>query len=154
MLLATYRCLRSCVGGERRTLGILREALTEPLREQIAWYIEARFGISQDAPQEAFCRLSETFKPRGDASFGGSFRYVEDLRDERRVFVNIEKCLFEEFFRRNDAPEVTPILCAFDEVWADELSDPRYGVRFERPTTLAGGDDACRFQFTKIDPTQ
>ena len=149
MLLATYRSLRSSLGDEKRALTILREALTDPLREQIIPYIETRFGIFQDAPDEAFSRVTQNFKSRGEASFGRSFRYVDDVRDDRRAFVNIERCLFNEFFRRNGAPEVTPILCALDNVWADELSKSRYGVRFQRPTTLARGDDACRFQFTK-----
>ena len=153
MLLATYRSLRSSLGDEKRALTILREALTRPLQGQITSYIQARFGISQDAPQEAFHHVSENFKSRGELSFGRSFRYVDAIHDDRRAFVNIERCLFNEFFRRNGAPEITPILCALDNVWADELSKPRYGVRFERPTTLAKGDDACRFQFTKTEPS-
>jgi hypothetical protein len=154
MLLATYRSLRSSLGDGKRALTVLREALTRPFEEQITSYIRARFGISQDAPQEAFHRVSENFKSRGEVSFGRSFRYVDDVRDDRRAFVNIERCLFNEFFRRNGAPEITPILCALDNVWADELGKPRYGIRFERPTTLAKGDDACRFQFTKTEPSE
>ena len=154
MLLATYMSLYSSLGDKERTLTIFREALTCPLREQITSYIEARFGICQDTPQEAFHRVSENFKSRGEVSFGRSFRYVDDIRDERRVFVNIERCLFDEFFRQNRASEITPILCALDNVWVDELSKPRYGVRFERPTTLVKGDGACRFQFTKTEPSE
>jgi len=130
------------------------EALTRPFQEQITSYIEARFGIVQDAPEEAFSNISRNFKSRGEVSFGRSFRYADEVWDDRRVFVNIERCLFHEFFRRNGALEVTPILCALDNVWADELSKARYGVRFERPTTLARGDDACRFQFTKTEPPE
>jgi hypothetical protein len=149
LFLATYRSLRASLGDEPRALEVLREALTEPFREQITSYIQARFGISQDSPAEAFRRVSENFRSRGEATFGRGFRYADDARDEGRVFVNVERCLFNEFFGRNGAPEVTPVLCAMDNVWADELSKPAYGVRFERPTTLARGDDACRFQFTK-----
>jgi hypothetical protein len=151
MLLATYRSLRSSLGDEERTLKLLGEALMRPLREQITSYIETRFGISQDAPEETFRRVSQNFKSRGEVNAGRGFRYVDDVRDDRRAFVNIERCLFNDFFRQNGAPEVTPILCALDNVWADELSKPRYGVRFERPTTLARGDDACRFHFTKTE---
>jgi hypothetical protein len=154
VLLAIYRSVRSALGDEERALTVLGEALTGPLRQQITSYIDNRFGISQDAPEEAFHRVSQNFKSRGEASFGRSFRYVDDVRDERRAFVNVERCLFNEFFRQNGAPEVTPILCALDNVWADELSKPRYGVRFERPTTLAKGDEACRFQFTKTEPSK
>ena len=151
IVLATYRSLRSSLGDEGRALTMLREALTCPLRDQIVPYIEARFGILEEAPEEGFQRVSENFRSRGEVSFGRGFRYVDDVRDDRRAFVNIDRCLFNEFFRQNGAPEITPILCALDNVWADELSKPEYGVRFERPTTLAGGDDACRFQFTKTN---
>ncbi|MBE9103012.1 hypothetical protein IQ267_26560 [filamentous cyanobacterium LEGE 07170] len=37
-----------------------------------------------------------------------------------------------------------------DSLWIDELEQPRYGLRFGRPTTLTQGNDMCRFQFTKI----
>jgi hypothetical protein len=151
ILLATYRSLHSLLGDEGRIFTMLREALTCPLREQIVPYIEARFGILQDAPEEGFQRVSENFRSRGEVSFGRGFRYVDDVRDGRRAFVNIDRCLFNEFFRQNGAPEITPILCALDDVWADELCKPKYGVHFERPTTLARGDDACRFQFTKTE---
>ena len=81
-----------------------------------------------------------------------TFRYATDIRDGRRNFVKIERCFFNDFFRENRAPEVTSLYCALDKVWADVLEEQRYGVRFERPTTLANGDDACRFRFHKRDP--
>lgn len=54
---------------------------------------------------------------------------------------------FNDFFRANNANALTVVCCAMDYVWAEELAHPRYGVRFERPTTLAAGDDTCRFRF-------
>jgi hypothetical protein len=149
MLLAIYRHLRSSLGDEKRSLDLLRNALTGPLRAQISSYIQLRFGISQDAREEAFRRASENFRSRGQERFGRGFRYVDDVRDDGHVFVNIESCLFNEFFRRNGAPELMVVMCAFDSVWADELNKPEYGVRFERPTTIGQGDDVCRFQFTR-----
>jgi len=122
VLLATYRSLRSFLADEERVLAILRSALTRPFQEGITSYIETRFGISQDRPEEAFRRVSQNFRSRGEESFGRSFRYVDDVQDDRQAFVNIDRCLFNDFFRRNGAPEVTPILCALDNVWADELN--------------------------------
>ena len=81
---------------------------------------------------------------------GSTIRYVQDVQDAERSFTNIHRCFYNDFFRANGAPEVTPIFCAMDYLWAEELEKPQYGVRFERPTTLARGDDMCRFQFTKI----
>ena len=145
MLLALYRSLRSSLGDDKRTLELLHESLTGLYRPTS--YIQDRFGISQDSREEAFRRVSENFVSRGEAMFGEGFRYVDDVRDDGRVFVNVEKCLFNDFFLRNGAPEVTAVMCAFDSVWADELNKPEYGVHFERPTTFGRGDDVCRFQF-------
>jgi hypothetical protein len=149
VILAAYQHLSPVVGGPR-LLTIFLDALAKSFREQITGYLESRFGISEDAPREAFHRISENFQKRGEQRFGSAFRYTSDVQDATRNFVNIERCFFNAFFRANGATEVTPLFCALDKVWAEALEQPRYGVRFERPTTLARGDDVCRFQFHKV----
>jgi hypothetical protein len=52
------------------------------------------------------------------------------------------------YFPANGAAKVTSIFCALDNVWVDALHETRYGVRFERPSNLAQGADACRFRFS------
>jgi len=149
MILAAYRELLPLVGDEQAGLSILRNAMAAPFKERLTGYIADRFGISQDAPEEAFNRITENFKARGEERFGKAYTYVQEVEDEGRSFVNIQKCFFDDFFRANGMPEMTPIFCAMDNLWAEELEKPKYGVRFECPTTLARGDDMCRFQFTK-----
>jgi hypothetical protein len=150
IILASYRDLGNLHNDPWVGMTIVREALVKPFRESITAYIEQRFGITQDAPEKAFERYSENFKSGGEARFGSAFRYVQAVQDEMRSFTNVEKCLFHDFFRSHSAPELTPLLCALDNIWADELSHPKYGVKFERPTTLAEGHDACRFQLSRI----
>jgi hypothetical protein len=149
MILAAYQELLPLVGNEQTGLSILRNAMATPFKERLTGYIADRFGISQDAPEEAFNRIAENFKARGEERFGKAYTYVQEVQDEGRSFINIQKCFFDDFFRANGIPEVTSIFCAMDNLWAEELEKPQYGVRFERPTTLARGDDMCRFQFTK-----
>ena len=67
------------------------------------------------------------------------------------IFVNIHQCFFNDFFRANGAPELTALFCRVDNLWMDELANPKYRVRAERPTALGFGDDVCRFQFTNTD---
>lgn len=148
VVLATYQALDPYVK-RGQLLPVFLEAMAAPFRNGVSGYLESRFGVSDDAPHEAFSRISENFQKRGEERFGSTFRYAADIRDDRRNFVNIERCFFNDFFRANRAPEVTSLFCALDKVWADTLDDHRFGVRFERPTTLANGDDACRFQFSK-----
>ncbi|MBA2961705.1 MULTISPECIES: L-2-amino-thiazoline-4-carboxylic acid hydrolase [Ramlibacter] len=152
-VLAAYEELKPSVD-PARLLRIFLNAMAAPFRQQVSAYLESRFGISDDAPQEAFSRISENFQTRGEQRFGASFRYATEVRDERRNFVNIQRCFFNDFFRANRAAEVTALFCALDKVWAEALEDPRYGVRFERPTTLAADGDACRFQFHRTGSMQ
>ena len=137
------------MAGHAEVLGIFREAITAPFMQSVSQSPVNRFGISEDAPEEAFSRIAENFKRRGEERFGKAFVYVQDVQDETRSFTNIHRCFFNDFFRANGAPEVTPLFCALDNVWAAALQNGRYGVRFDRPTTLANGDDVCRFQFSK-----
>ncbi len=154
IILAAYQELRSFVGDTQPVLSILRNAMTVPFAEHLTAYIADRFGISQDAPEEAFTRIGENFKARGEERFGEAYTYVQEVQDGGRSFINIQKCFFNDFFRANGMPEVTPIFCAMDNLWAEELEKPCYGVRFERPTTLAQGGDMCRFQFSKRSAKQ
>ena len=64
---------------------------------------------------------------------------------------NIKQCGYHEFFKANGAPELTILLCDWDNNWADEIKPDKHGIEFSRPTTIAKGDDMCRFQFRKVD---
>ena len=150
LLLAAYRTLNAVTGDSAQAIAALMEATRRPFTRHIAAYLDDRFGISQDAPEEAFDRISETFKARGEERFGVTFTYVQAVQDQDRSHVNVTRCFFNDFFAANGAPEVTPILCAMDAVWAEETAHPRYGLHFERPTTLAAGGDACRFQLLRL----
>ena len=149
MILAAYQELLPLVGDKQIALSVLRNVMEAPFKEGLTGYIADRFGILQDAPEDAFNRIAENFKVRGEKRFGQTYAYVQEVQDEERSFINIQKCFFNDFFRANGMPEVTPIFCAMDNLWIAELDKPQYGVRFKQPTTLAGGDDLCRFQFTK-----
>ena len=148
IVLAVYEVLKPLTG-TAEAIAIVRDAMTAPFKERMTGYLDGRFGISQDAPAEAFVRISENFKRRGEERFGKAFVYVQDVQDADRTFTNIQRCFFNDFFRLNDAAEVTSIFCALDSVWIESLHEARYGVRFERPSTLAQGADACRFQFRR-----
>jgi len=148
-VLIVYRVLRP-VTGEKRALGAIRGMLSRQFKRHTAAYLEDRFGITQDAPDEAFARIAENYQPRGQRLFGSGFIYVQAVQTAERSDTHICKCLFNDFFRAHGAAELTPVFCALDSIWADELHKPRYGVRFERPTTLAAGGDACRFQFSRM----
>lgn len=152
--LASYRALMAALDGdETSAMSILYDTVVAPKRAEVKDWLETRMQISDDAPDQAFEQIDTHFKPGGDATYGKTMIYEQDVQDGERSFVNVRKCFFNDFFRGNDAPVVTTLFCALDNLWADEFErDSRYNVSFERPTRLALGDDCCRFQFSRRAP--
>lgn len=148
LVLGIYRFLKVFVGS-KRALAIITAILSRKFRKQSQEYMSMRFGISQRNPGQAFDQIAENYKSLGEKTMGSNFIYREALKSEMQSHIHIERCLFNDFFREHGAPEAVAIFCALDSVWADELHKPQYRTRFTRPTTLAGGDDACRFEFTR-----
>jgi hypothetical protein len=136
--------------GRDRSIAMILARLQRRFKNDMPSYVAQRFGIASDAPHDAFDRIAENYLPRGQQLFGSGFTYVEAVHETDRSFTHVRRCLFNDFFRRHGAPELTSIFCTLDSVWIKELHQPKYRVRFERPTTLARGDDACRFQFSRV----
>jgi hypothetical protein len=148
-ILAGYRALSALVDDEAWTLAVLQDAVVAPRMATVREWLAERMGVDASAPDEAFAATSANFKARGDRVFGKAYAYEQEVEDEDRNFVNVTRCFFNDFFRRNEAPELTRLCCALDMLWADELNEGAYNVSFERPATLAEGDDCCRFQFSR-----
>jgi hypothetical protein len=149
LVLAVYRTLSPLFTDNLKLLDTLQSTLKSIFfAEGLEAYLLKRFGISPDLPEEAWIQVCANFKNYGEEQFGNAWTYEQGVKDHKRCFVNIRKCGFADFFLDNGAPEVLHLLCVQDYVWADALED--YGIRFERPTILAEGSDACRFQFFKV----
>jgi len=150
-VLACHRVLTKQTGRLEEPKRLIGDALTRLAEERRTSYVEARLGVRLDDPESAFARIAESFIERGESRFGQTFRYVQELLDEERYFVQIETCFFDRFFRLHKAEDLTSLLCRLDIVWAEELHQRCPTVEFSRPTTLAAGDDACRFQFHRVN---
>ena len=150
IILAFYRCALSwCT--EDNLLSRIYEALEKRFMSDLDAYLENRFEIHPDRPQASFQKIDENFIKRGRTGFGAGFTYKQDVQTPEKSFVHITKCFFNDFFRRNNAPEVTQIICKLDMVWVGALEARKHNVRFERPTVLSRGDSHCSFEFSRDD---
>lgn len=148
-ILGIYLALTPYFKKQQDLIDVIQKVTTNLVyREGIENYLERRFGIKSDFPELAWECVCTEFKARGDKQFGSAWHYEQGIKDDRRCFVNVTKCGFADFFIEHDARELVYVLCALDYVWGDELE--KYGIRFERPTILPEGGEACRFQFFKI----
>lgn len=147
-LLAIYRALEPEFEERQSLLRLIHDVLkTAFYGDGMDAYLEKRFGIVREKPEEAWDMVCRNFKAKGEEQFGEAWTYEQGIMDARRCFVNVRKCGFSDFLLANDARELLYVMCVLDYDWADALEE--YGVGFERPTILAEGSDACRFQFFK-----
>lgn len=126
-------------------------ALSLWVNENASAYAEARLGIRRTAPDAALEDVRRNFKKRGEERFGEHFTYVLEGADNRRAHFAITRCLYNDVLRSLGYPEVIPVFCALDVIWTAEATNAPFPLTFDRPTTLARGDDRCRFYFGKRD---
>lgn len=149
---AGYVALRERGCAAESSVDALTQALAQWTLQNKERYTYLRLGISKSAPEQAFAEVKKNFKQRGEERFGSHFVYEQDVLDDSKCYVNITRCLYNDYFRALGYPEATKVFCAMDILWAEEATQPMYRLHFERPTTLAQGQDKCRFQFSRQGP--
>ncbi len=82
------------------------------------------------------------------AGYGDSFSIKLDTDRTSYLNTQVSKCGFHEFFIRNARPELTKLMCDWDDNWSDTLKDNKH-IGFNRPTTIASGGKICDFRFYK-----
>ena len=150
-LLAAYRALLGLQPESSDVMVDIDEALVQPLRERIDWWLDVRFGVHGDKPEQTFDVMAAKFAMTGTARFGESFEYIQEKLDQTQSLVQVRRCFFNDFFRRHGAENVTSLICKMDLVWADRINNSGHNVRFERPSLLSAGDNCCRFYFYRDD---
>jgi hypothetical protein len=150
LLLAIHRTLQPLFDNGEELLDIIQAHITETyIGQNMDAFLQDHFGISSDAPDGAWKTLCENYLVKANERFGCNWVFEKGIKDQRRFFVNVKKCGFADFFLNHGARDLLYTLCASDYTWGDGLK--KYNIRFERPTTLSEGSDACRFQFFKDD---
>jgi hypothetical protein len=147
--LAFYRILQPEFEDNKELQKLMQIILADEtvLVNGIDAYLEKRFGITSEKSEVAWELVCENFEKIGKKQYGKNWIYEQSVIDQKRCFVNIKKCGLNDFFKDNGSIDVLNMICALDYVWGDALET--YGIEFQRPTTLAEGCDACRFQFFK-----
>jgi len=144
LALSTYRTLLPFVGDHARLVELIGKLqgnesndILGPLQRLAMWMSRDRFGMVS--------RRLRLLKQ----DYGEGFE-IELGESEGRSVLEVKKCFYEDFFRAEDAPELTAsCCCSVDKNWFEgALSDQR-GVAFERSSSIAAGDSSCRLIVSK-----
>ncbi|MHA1914302.1 MAG: L-2-amino-thiazoline-4-carboxylic acid hydrolase [Promethearchaeota archaeon] len=62
--------------------------------------------------------------------------------DDKVLEFHLNKCIFYEVFKVHGELDLAPILCFYDDIFAEAVED---WISFKRPKTIADGADYCQF---------
>jgi hypothetical protein len=153
-VLAAYRVLTAAAADEPNVptgpplLSMLTRAFVEPLAAAVAAGTRALL----DAAADPFATMVAVARAREREDFGAEFVFVHPADDGERFFADVHRCGYHEYLRAQGAPELTPVLCAFDANWISAIDPHRHGFAFTRTTTIGTGGPFCPFHFHRTGP--
>jgi L-2-amino-thiazoline-4-carboxylic acid hydrolase-like protein len=145
-VLAAYRVLDGTVP-RAELLALLEEAFTGPfagvVREGTARWL--------DGEADPFRAMVDLCQAKERDAYGAGFTFEHERDDDGAYLVNVRRCFYHDVFTAGGAPELTPVLCAFDHNWIEGIDPERHRFRFERPTTIGHGGPMCPFHFRRVE---
>ncbi|MEW9554175.1 L-2-amino-thiazoline-4-carboxylic acid hydrolase [Nonomuraea sp. NPDC050783] len=143
-LVAAYEFLRPRLGQET-AIAVVRASFTEPLGDAMK---EGTRAMLDHAP-DAFRAMVELSRSREEHAFGRGFVFARPVDDDHRYHLDVRRCFYHDVLVANAAPELTPVMCAFDANWIEAIEPGRHGFRFDRRTTIGTGGTFCPFHFSR-----
>ena len=141
--LALYRTLREDAGlDQERALTLVDDALTHLYQGLIASPIKRTVAgqlFRLPVVRNGIMRAAEGLDEPG----GFAMHRVTDA--DAVLAFDVQRCPLSDFFARQGAPEVGPLICKLDDVIVDVLP----GVTLERTGTIAAGASRCDFRYRR-----
>lgn len=147
-VLAAYQVLSEAPGAPDGPA--LVECLTRAFVEPLGEAVTAGTRAMLDAADDPYAAMVAVARGRERDDFGAEFTFVHPADGGDRFFADVHRCGFHDYFRRHGAPELTPVLCAFDANWITAIDPDRHGFTFSRDTTIGLGGDRCPFHFQRV----
>lgn len=125
----------------------LKDTVLSIYREMLRNYYETETNklISDDDAWAAFTRWAKKGNMLG---FDNDFFQVSEVDKEEGCYgFDIGRCLYFDILREAGKPELGPILCEFDSIHTEFVSN---WVRFTRRETIATGDKRCDFRYCRV----
>jgi hypothetical protein len=83
-----------------------------------------------------------------EANYDNDYFQLVEVDQEPGCFgFDIGRCLYFEILREAGKPELGPILCEYDQIFAEYVKD---WIRFIRHETIASGDKRCDFRYCRV----
>lgn len=131
---------------------IIIEILKDALLTTFQRYLATPMGLAVNILRSNLIKVLNILpiKLLNNIIFGKGFAILITAKDADKHEFIYNSCLYNQFFTKNSTPELTQIVCHSDRAWIDVINSSKYPIQFQRPSTLANGQDSCIFRFVKL----
>jgi hypothetical protein len=125
----------------------LKESVLSIYKEMLQTFFEAEARKLEES-KDPWGAFTEWTRQGNKANYDNEFFKVLEVQHDNKCFgFDIQKCLYFAIFREAGRPELGPILCEYDKIFASTIS--RW-IKFTRNETIASGDKRCTFRYEKL----
>jgi hypothetical protein len=148
IILAVYETCKSKQMSQEESIAVTEKAIFTNMRpDAIAHYIK----ISLDKAKDAFAAIVKSSKNQETKFFGSTFVFYRPVDTPDSYHLRVSDCMYNNYFRKNGAPELMKIACKWDMVsWTKGIIPEAHKVVFKRPITLGLDNKDCEFDFDRI----
>lgn len=144
-VLASYQALPSELMDRTQTLDLIENVFVSIGRITLKLYTQAILMFSKDP----FLAITAARKKRAMEQYGEAWEFRFEETDNSFAMIST-KCFYHDFFTAAGAQELTRVFCSWDENWIKPIEPIKYGISFERPTTMGYGGKECPFIFRRV----
>ncbi|NVM55884.1 MAG: L-2-amino-thiazoline-4-carboxylic acid hydrolase [Candidatus Helarchaeota archaeon] len=142
-VIALYRALKVVIS-PTISLNQVKEIMMETFREFVGPLAEMQRNRLKNVTNKWDAFKDTTIF--GTNNTYSSFEPEFVQTDETILEFHLHKCIFYEVFRAHGEESLTPILCAYDDIFAEAVEE---WIIFQRPKTIADGYEQCIFYYEK-----
>ena len=98
--------------------------------------------------RDSWATFVEWARKGNEANYNNDYFQLVEVDVKPGCFgFDINKCLYFDILREAGKPELGPILCEYDQIFADSVKS---WIQFTRHETIATNDKRCDFRFCRI----
>ena len=127
---------------------IERILFTNMKAQSVSKHIESALDRSKDP----YSYIVKASKKQEKSFFGSTFVFDRKIDNENAYLLVVKKCLYYDYFKSNNAPELMRIACKWDMVsWTRGIVPEKHKVIFQRSATIGLDGKDCEFHFDRLE---
>jgi len=144
-MIVLYRALKN-ESTFKVSLDLIKKLMMRTFREFVGPLAEMQKNRLKNA-EDKWTKFKEQ-TVYGTENTYSSFEPVFVKNDDNTLEFHLKRCVFFDVFKALGETDLAPILCYYDDIFAEPVQE---WITFKRPETIANGFEHCRFIYFPND---